>query len=285
MSAIDIAKQLGVKQNVCIRVIDEVTGKVVQQHMGHNTATNTLITGIGHYLIGEGSLGQGQILSSWLPQYISVGTMGLINQEEDEFGLPAGIGVIPGTEVDRFVAYMQQCPGFGSDGYDDSLINGRPYQGLGPMFPNRPSPETVNCELITEGFRRSMISFRDVVPEYEAEYPRTIDVVFSAYVSTGALAEFREEGKNYVFITEAGLWSRPDWISSGQNGLLAGYRICPPDSNDWDMTIERNRELLKRNIIKVKVNQVVQIIWKIQLGGLSQLGGFINEDEQWVDKK
>ena len=32
------------------------------------------------------------MLSNYVPRYISLGTMGLINQEQDSYGLPAGIG-------------------------------------------------------------------------------------------------------------------------------------------------------------------------------------------------
>lgn len=279
---LNIVKNLGIEHNVCIRIMDEASGEVVSQHIGHNTATNSLLTGIGHYLCGEGVLQQGDILSQWVPKYISLGTMGLINQDQDEYGLPAGIGAVDGSEESRFISYMDQCPGYGSDGYDYSLMNNRPYAGLGPTFTDRPDPEkTINCELITDSFKRSPITFRDVVPEYQAEHPKTIDVVFSAYVSTGALSSFRDPGNDYIFITEVGLWSRPTWVSGGDNGMLAGYRICPPDSANWDMTIPENREILKKNIIKIKVNQVAQIIWKIQLGSLAQLGGSVSDRETW----
>lgn len=267
------AKRIDMRHNVSIRVLDAVTGNIVSEHSGHNAATNSLLTGIAHYLTGDGVLNQGDILSLWVPQYISLGTMGLINQEEDENGLPAGIGNIDGTEEKRFIDYMMKCPGFGADGYDSTVNNNRPYLGLGPKFDERPGQGCVNCELITDSFPRSTITYRDIVPESQAEYPKTIDVVFSAFISTGALSKFREPGKDYVFITEVGLWSRSDWIDGGDNGLLAGYRICPPDESNWDMSKTENREILKQNIIKVGTNQVAQIIWKIQLGGIEQLGG------------
>lgn len=270
----EFAKRLDMKHNVSIRVIDEASGCIVSEHTGHNAATNSLLTGIGHYLAGEGILGQGEVLRNWVPQYISLGTMGLMNQEEDEAGLPAGIGIADVGEEQRFIDYITQCPGYGSDGYDINAMNNREFTGLGPTFDNRPdSSHTVNCELITDSFKRAPITFRDVVPEYESEYPNTIDVVFSALVSTGALAQFREPGKDYIFITEVGLWSKSDWTSGGDNGMLAGYRLCPPDEANWDMSIPSNREILKQNIIKVKTNQIVQVIWKIQLGGIEQLGG------------
>lgn len=354
------------KHNVSIRVIDEVTGKVVSEHVGHNAATNSLLTGIAHYLTGDGVLNQGEVLGIWIPQYISLGTMGLINQDEDAYGLPAGIGNVPGTEEERFKDYMMTVPGYGADGYDSNINNNRKYLGLGPMFTDREisqdlqqtetlllgdinqdgliddkdlhilfeyitgiyegkltekqkkvadinqdgyidqhdakllkdflesgksvsgetnlgtvtitnTPSTIRCELITPDYPRAQITFRDIVPETEAEYPETIDVVFSAFISTGALAQYREPGKDYIFVTEAGLWSRRDWVDGGDNGLLAGYRICPPDEENWDMSDAANREILKKNIIKIGPNQVAQIIWKIQLGAIKQLG-----DVQWL---
>lgn len=268
-----VAKRLDMQHNVCIRVIDEPTGKVVSEHIGHNAATNSLLTGIGHYLMGEAEDFSSAAVSSWIPRYISLGTMGLSSQEEDEEGLPAGIGDIDGTEEERFVDYIEKCPGFGSDGYDTNLMNGREFAGLGPDFSHRNAEGTVGCELISDTFPRAKITFRDVVPEYEAEIPKTIDVTFSAMVSTGALKQFRENDKGYVFISEVGLWSSPQWVNSGENGLLAGYRICPADQNQWDMSNPDNRKALKRSIIKVGTNQVAQVIWKIQLGGIEQLGG------------
>lgn len=271
-STLRAAKRLDMKHNVSIRVIDEPTGRVVSEHVGHNAATNSMLTGIAHYLTGDGVLNQGEILAEWVPQYISLGTMGLISQEEDKNGLPSGIGNSDGDEISRFKDYMAQCPGYGADGYDQNSNNNREFLGLGPMFTDREDKnKTVRCELVTDYYPRVPITFRDIVPESESEAPETIDVVFSAFISTGALATFREPGKDYVFITEVGLWSRPNWIDSGDNGLLAGYRICPPDEDNWDMEEERNRQLLKQNIIKVGPNQVAQVIWKIQLGAVKQL--------------
>lgn len=297
------SRHITMNHNVTIVVRDAATMEIKTAHVGHNAATNGLLTGIAHYLTGDGILNQGwHMLSNYVPKYISLGTMGLVNQEEDEFGLPAGIGVIEGDELTRFEDYMLQTPGYGADGYDGNLNNGRSYLGLGPVFANRQdTSHTINCELISATFPRASISFREIVPEIEAEFPETIDVVFSAMISVGALSQFREEGKNYLFITEAGLWSRQDWVSGGDNGLLAGYRIAPTDRVNWGMTPDSitqeaiddyiskhgqitsgdpaevvaayNRDLLKRSIIRVNSNQVVQVIWKIQLGGLEQLIG------------
>lgn len=95
MGVLDVAKNIGIRHNVSLKVIDQISGKVVQSHTGHNAATNSLITGIGHYLKGDGVLNQGYyMLSRFVPKYISLGTMGLINQDEDEVGLPKGIGQI-----------------------------------------------------------------------------------------------------------------------------------------------------------------------------------------------
>lgn len=381
------AKNLRTEHNVSIRILDSKSGKVISSHIGHNAATNSLLVGIAHYLTGDGVLNQGyHMLNYYIPKYISLGTMGLINQDEDENGLPAGIGVSEGSEEDRFVDYLLQVPGYGADGYDPNLNNNRDYFGLGPVFADRDTSKivtetiqlgdinldgvvnnadilmfadylagnvnltdkqllaadvnqdgeincsdlalitqcvsgeitlgtveyrpsiapTINCELISDSFPRVQISYRDIVPETESEIPQTIDVIFSAMISTGALAQFREPGKDYIFITEAGLWSKKDWESGGDNGLLAGYRIAPPNKHNWAMTAEsvsddyaitylkdqgidtptedqiqsikpeiaqNNRQILKQNIIRVGPNQVVQVIWKIQLGGLEQLGG------------
>ena len=381
------AKNLRTEHNVSIRVLDSKSGKVISSHIGHNAATNSLLVGIAHYLTGDGVLNQGyHMLNYYIPKYISLGTMGLINQDEDENGLPAGIGVSEGSEEDRFVDYLLQVPGYGADGYDPNLNNNRDYFGLGPVFADRDTSKivtetiqlgdinldgvvnnadilmfadylagnvnltdkqllaadvnqdgeincsdlalitqcvsgeitlgtveyrpsiapTINCELISDSFPRVQISYRDIVPETESEIPQTIDVIFSAMISTGALAQFREPGKDYIFITEAGLWSKKDWESGGDNGLLAGYRIAPPNKQNWAMTAEsvsddyaitylkdqgidnptedqiqsikpeiaqNNRQILKQNIIRVGPNHVVQVIWKIQLGGLEQLGG------------
>lgn len=353
-----IARRLGLQHNVSIRVIDEVTGQLVSEHVGHNASTNSLLTGIAHYLTGDGVLSQGDILGYWVPRYISLGTMGLMNQEEDADGLPLGIGstsydgetvgsisdseriilgkvsvdtssygaYLPGvspsdllTEDEkmslRFADYMNGTPGYGADGYDSNCNNGRTTLGLGKPFDNRPNSEhTIDCELITDAIKRSPITFREIVPESQAEYPETIDVIFSAFLSTGQLSQFREKGKDYVFISEVGLWSRPDYVEGGDNGLLAGYRLCPPDQENWAVTAssvtysqaesllstqyptsvmnkwsseERNRhikqaqesiassnrQLLRESIIKIGPNQVAQIIWKIQIGGVAQLGG------------
>lgn len=274
---ISASKSIGLQQNVLIRIIDSVTGDVVQEHQGHNCATNSALVGIGHYLTGDGVFNQGHdMLSRYIPQYISLGTMGLYTQDEDVEGLPAGIGVNTSlSEVDNFKRYVAERPGYGADGYDPNQNNNRPYLGIGPLFSDRPdSTKTINCELIDASFPRAKVSFRDIVPETQSEVPKTIDVVFSAMISTGALRTFREIGKDYIFITEAGLWSKPVWESSGENGLIAAYRILPTDEDNWDMENPENRDLLKRSILKVGLNQVVQVIWKFQLGSKDELGGY-----------
>lgn len=315
-SPVKIAKQMAMTHNVTLTVFDQATMEPVQTHEGHNAATNTLLTGIGHYLIGDGIYNQAyDMLSRFVPRYISLGTMGLLNQDEDKDHLPAGLGgwgdSTGDTETQRLCDYISQCPGFGADGYDANENGGREYFGLGPRFddPDRLKPlgsdvfVPVNCELVSDSFLRSEISFRDIVPEVNAEIPKTIDVVYSAMVSTGALAAFREPGRDYVFITEAGLWSKRKWSNSGENGLLAAYRIVPPSQTNWnfgtfheaeygedgeiveashyefddDPEVARkqmeNQMLLKKNVLRVGLNQVVQVTWKIQIGGLEQLGG------------
>jgi len=271
------AKSLGMQHNVCLRIIDEPTGKIVAQHVGHNAATNTLITGVGQFLLGGSTTGAGELLQQWIPQYISLGTMGLRSQEEDEYGLPTGIGDEDPTASEEYqmTQYLRKTPGFGSDGSDDSEMNDRKYAGLGPVFANRlpdsasSDKPTIECELISDTFPRSAIAMRQALSTRNSELPRTIDVVFSTLISTGALAQFREPGKPYLFVSEVGLWSRPTW-TEGSNGLLAGYRIAPPDKENWDMSIAENRQILKRQILKVGINQAVQVIWKIQVGSIDE---------------
>lgn len=386
---VKVAKSLGTVDNICIRVFNS-DGTLASSHTGHNTATDTMLMGIAHHLVGDGALNQHTNLYNYIPKYISLGTMGLINHKQDNNGLPVGIGIgIPDiddeeykkllkelrdaetrltkaeealknecplfgtlevckdctqcserlnakrqeledakTDVDkkaekvneyneeqRFIAYMQTRPGYGADGYDANTNNGREVLGLGypytsynntkgyktdeivtykgtmysatkhilapagpfnaetwQVVPNQTNYETnTGIELISPSFPRAEISFRDIVQEYEAELPQTVDVVFSAMISTGALAQFRNPGQDYIFITEVGLWSKKHWEDSGANGLLAAYRIAPPNEKNWDMKIKENRELLKKQIIKVNKNQVVQVIWKIQLGSIDQL--------------
>lgn len=473
MNPLDIIKRLDVKQNVTIRVIDEPTGKVVQEHVGHNAATNSLLTGIAHYLMGDGVLNQGtDTLMTWVPQYISLGTMGLTSQESEtisvegeEFVVPKALGYTPVAPESatpeekelnaqlRFSEYINQTPGFGADGYDNNSNNNREWFGLGYPYSLKPdalkqdfytwdgteitfplsatpiniisatlypggvidqdihntgverrvlssdlytvsgdtihfseypdttipansrlaiiytcdSTDAANCELITAKLdnqgkvvsltTRSQITYRDLVPELESEVPNTLDVIYSAFVSVGALKGYRAEN-DYIYITEAGLWSKPYYSDGGDNGLLAGYRIMPSDdevntygvetrltstgaesyelvdsqgrplsivaidsitcdgvviptedysfqmttestiltfngdtvpesgavliivyrsgdvSDTWkDMTVPANREKVQQSIIRIGTNQVAQIIWKIQLGGLEQLNG------------
>lgn len=268
------SKSMGAVYNVTVRVLDRVTRQLVSEHIGHNQATNTLLTGIAHYLHGDGILNQADaMLSQYIPKYISLGTMGLLNQNEDENGLPVGIGVSDDEtwdEEQQFTGYMQQVPGYGADGYDPNDNNGRPYLGLGPMYS---SGAAVNCELISDGFLRVPITYRTVVPQEYAELPETVDVVFSAMISTGALAKFRN-GLDHIFITETGLWNSDKYHENG-TGLLAGYRIIPSSSENWDMSSLTNRIKLKQSILRVGRNQVVQIIWKIQLGSIEQFGGYV----------
>lgn len=318
------ARNMSIEHNVVFNVIDLATDKIVQTHESHNAATNSLLTGIGHYLMGNGVFNQAyDMLSRYVPRYISLGTMGLINQDEDENGLPVGLGGFDDTmndsdyynnpEINRICHYASQCPGYGADGYQANQNNGRPYFGLGPIFDKRTDKDrTINCELISNRFPRVEISFRDIVPEYDAEIPKTIDIIYSGMISTGALAQFREPDKDYIFITEAGLWSTRPYSTYGDNGLLAGYRIVPPNQVNWNFGTfikgeyddagnevfpdhyvfqdseelpedqrseeiankqRHNIQLLKENVLRVARNQVVQVIWKIQIGGLEQLGG------------
>lgn len=280
----EILQRMPIQHNVTLRVLNP-DGSVAQEHTGHNMATNSMLTGIAHYLKGDGVLNQGyDMLNFFVPQYISLGTMGMMNQEEDSDYLPTGLGngiKFPGEsdeefEIRRFQTYMLQRPGYGADGFDGSQNNGRDQFGLGYPYKEKVEKtgngDAVNCELISNTFPRSKITYRNIIPEGRSELPMTIDVVFSAMISTGALAQFRN-GNDYVFITECGLWSKPAPVPYGENGLLAGYRIAPPDSDNWDMTVAENREILKSQIIRVAVNQVVQVVWKVQLGSVDVFQG------------
>lgn len=359
----DISKNLRVENNVTLRVIDKATGKLIQEHEGHNTATNSLIEGIARYLSGAGVLNQGQFrLNEFVPKYISLGTMGLINQDEDENGLPVGISgheYTSSTAV-NYQNYINESPGYGSDGYSSDYNNNRIYYGLGPAYTSfsptnsykkgeivyykglayeasedmlvYPESGTYNfwnsdkwfllpefqqsgCwELITPECPRTSISFRDIVPEYEAEVPKTIDVVFSAMISTDTFAQFRDSDKDYMFISEAGLWSDQDYVpdSSARNGLVAGYRLAPADainrymdentipdsvaiiylenqgisdptpeqiSEAKSIMASENQQMLREEILRVERNQVVQVVWKMQLGNLRNALGITTSAE------
>lgn len=360
-SALDIAKNLTIQHNVSFNVYDEITGQLVQHHEGHNSATNSMLVGIGHYLMGDGVLNQGSaMLEHWVPQYISLGTMGLYSQGIDAQGLPTGIGYSSSvSEEENFIDYAQHTPGFGADGYSPQQNNDRPYFGIGPMFDDRPTTTTevqtfivassagpwnfitnyaivsiesvvaggvnitpyartaatnhviieasagltegasvvityirqsnliatVDCELISKAFPRAQISYRKLLSTSDSEISKTVDIILSAMISTGALKQFRDidpstgERRKYLFITEAGLWSSKWWPTntegqvdymSGDNGLVAGYRIMPPDKGQQDMSIPENRTALKKEILRVGWNQVVQVVWKLQLGSIDE---------------
>lgn len=331
---VQISKNMGMKHNVTFRVIDQSTNEVVSVHEGHNAATNSMLTGIAHYLTGDGIFNQAhEILTQYVPKYISLGTMGLFNQNYDEHGWPAGIGNSKDDDEEtRFKDYMDEIPGFGADGYSANKNNHRFAFGLGPMFQDRlggkpirgtldlgefeikcacekceevhheckncdkaiktpkeqyfwDTRESVQCELISIDHPRVPISYREVVPETDAEIKETIDVVYSAMIGTGALARFRDPWHDHIFITEAGLWSKRYWEDGGENGLLAAYRIAPPDQANWDMESQTNRDLLKQQILRVGKNQVVQVIWKIQIGALDQLSSTLggrSKDLRWI---
>lgn len=404
----EIGKNFAINHNVSFNVYDAITHKLKRHHEGHNATTNSMLMGIGHYLVGDGVLNQGwDMLHMWVPKFISLGTMGLRSQNCDAQGLPTDLGSIeydagetPNFEADC-IDYMNKVPGFGADGYDENTNNGRAWFGLGPRFTDRlkngwfreeffgqdeeyrdqrnftlkhkisqvfvngvktepklylngdyihpkkldvdytyetPSgcdysilkllspmdplgiadileieyyddnkflSKSVDCELISPSFQRIPISYRTIIPEINAEIPKTIDVVFSAMISTGALKQFRDYTtadneaiqNDYIFITEAGLWSTREYQTkrdseTGQDiptgyGLLAGYRIAPPNKDNWDMTKEENRNLLRQSILRVGYNEVVQVVWKIQLGSVEDYGGWqeIFHKLHWVDWK
>ena len=84
LDSVQCSKDLGVKYNVTFKVLDAATGELVSEHIGHNQATNSMLTGIAHYLKGDGILNQAtHMLSKHIPRYISLGTMGLFSQDEE----------------------------------------------------------------------------------------------------------------------------------------------------------------------------------------------------------
>ena len=356
----DVSKNLRIEHNVTLRVLDKSTMKLIKEVEGHNSATNTLIEGIGQYLAGASVLRQGFTrLSRYIPQYISLGTMGLHDQGEDSDSLPTGLSghEYTGNPDIDLENYVYERPGYGADGYSEGYNNKRPYFGLGPAYTSfsptqsyrkddivyynglayvatedmfiNPDTGTYNywnsdlwvqaplskqptCwELITPSYPRTEISFRDVVPESEAEIPETVDVVFSAMIPTDNFVQFIDSDKDYIFITEAGLWSVRDLdgstgSSNVSNNLVAGYRLMPSDplhqfmnpatipdeasieylyqkgnKNPTASQIEQgkislaseNQQLLKSQVLRVERNQVVQVIWKMQLGNLTNAFG------------
>lgn len=294
----NISKNVDMQHNVTIRVIDPIRNKILSTHIGHNMATNSMLTGIAHYLTGDGVFNQaGDTLIRYVPQFISLGTMGLYNQNEKSNGTPSGIGrSSEATAEENYTWYMSTIPGYGADGYDAGDNNNRAYLGLGMPYAQKvqitQNTDPVNCELISTSCQRARISYREIVPETSAEFPHTMDVILSAMISTGNLSQFRhmqgveDSEVDHIFITEAGLWSSQSYIGSGnENGLLAAYRIVPPNSDNWDMSLPTNRDLLDSQIIRVGKNQVVQVVWKIQIGSLEDRnesgGGQVDQNLYW----
>jgi len=271
MSLIEASKNLGMRDNVLLQVIDQGTGKIVQRAVGHNSATDTLVSGICHYLIGDGVLNQGPYsLGRYIPKYISLGTIGLPTQEyEDVSGVqvPAFIGegsVGSTSEAEQVSNYISHLPGFGADGTSTSLNNGRSYFGLGPQFGTEGTTLESGVELSNGSFPRVPISFRQVLSSSQSERAKTVDAIFSAMISSSTLKSMRNPENDYIFISEAGLWSSKDYISGSENGLLAGYRILPTSS-------EYTYDDIRKSILRVGKNQVVQVVWKIQVGSIEDL--------------
>lgn len=330
MSGFNICKPIPIEHNVYIRVVDQATGQVVSQHTGHNTATFTMLEGIARYLRGDGALTQTPILKRFLPSYMSVGTMGVVDPHPNADEVPTQIGTskynigdtitnandlhligkdsaytIQSSDtdiIDIFCMqnYVETVPGFGADGSSHSN-NTRQQAGLGAKV----NPDLVTAyfagttdtypvgELTSDSFRRSAITYRNI-EDAGAEVPDTIDVIYGCMISTNMLKQFMG-GQDYIYLTEVGLWSRPDYIDNVVgNGLLAAYRITPmseyktamgpgdvtqadideyaeehgvsPSSVTTDDVATANRAELKKQILRVNANQVVQVIWKLQLG-------------------
>lgn len=306
----EVNKSFGIQNNVIFRVVDVESRQIVQQVEGHNSSTLSLLSGIGQFLSGSTS----SLLSDFIPQYMSLGTMGLMGQASDDSGLPIGLGRLDdegypvdesGTRLDpdsveykqvvqNYIDYIRQAPGFGADGTDANNNNDRPFFGLGLNFDNSEilTDKSEGFELILHDSLRTPILHREFVEDPESELPNTVDVIYSSLISVGQLAEFRQDN-NYIFISEAGLWSRSTYKGEGMNGLLAGYRIAPVDSDSMKMgpsgddddtedtpEYAQNRKNLQKMILRVGVNQVVQIIWKLQIGSIEDLSSQKSEYDE-----
>ena len=135
----DIGKNFAINHNVSFNVYEATTKELKRHYEGHNAVTHSMLLGIGHYLLGDGTLNQGwDMLHMWIPKYISLGTMGLKSQNCDENGLPIDIGSSGTSSFEEgCIDYLEKVPGFGADGYDANANNGRAWFGLGPQFSDR----------------------------------------------------------------------------------------------------------------------------------------------------
>ena len=52
----EIGKNFAINHNVSFNVYDAITHKLKRHHEGHNAVTNSMLMGIGHYLLGDGTL-------------------------------------------------------------------------------------------------------------------------------------------------------------------------------------------------------------------------------------
>lgn len=267
----EIKQMLSSGSNVLLSVIDSRSGNVLRTHAGHNAATNTFIYSCAQRFISDNT--------EWAPRYISLGTMGLLNQQQTDNHTPSGIGTYLDTSdtdvVARYKHYIDQRPGYGADGYNSSMNNDRQYIGLGPSY----TGSAINCELVADVssatlnfvHKRSPIISVRVVPEYESSSSESVDVYLTAMISDSALKTMMGD-LDYIFITECGLWSTDKVVSASgdyapsdsfTNGLLAAYRIMPPGITSSDMDNAESRTLLENEILRVEQGQIVQVVWKI----------------------
>ena len=267
----EIKQLLGSESNVLLSVIDSTSGNVLRTHVGHNAATNTFIYSCAQRFISDNT--------EWAPRYISLGTMGLLNQQETDNHTPSGIGTYLDTSdtdiVTRYKHYIEQRPGYGADGYNSSMNNNRQYIGLGPSY----TGSAINCELVADVssatlnfvHQRSPIVSVRLVPEYESSASESVDVYLTAMISDSALKNMMGD-LDYIFITECGLWSSDKVVSASgdfvpsdsfTNGLLAAYRIMPPGITPSDMNNADSRTMLENEILRVEQGQIVQVVWKV----------------------
>ena len=221
-SELKIARNLGIKQNVCIRVIDEISGKVIQEHVGHNAATNSMLFGIAHHLVGDfipnetHGLNPGfPTLSNFVPRYISLGTMGLINQKQDSHGLPAGLGdSIPDSSDPEYQNLLEQLriAKAALDDAEAALEDECPYY-----------PATSACESCTQCSER-IEAKKQAVEEAKSAYDYAYDAVLS-YNEEARLTEYISRRPGY------GADGYDPYENNGRKYEGLGYAYTSYDTN------------------------------------------------------
>jgi hypothetical protein len=176
---------------------------------------------------------------------MSLGTMGLINQDSDEDGLPLGIGVNDNQgedesdedfEIRRFKEYMEQTPGYGADGYSASQNNNREYFGLGPIY----SDEAIKC---AEEFTKETF-----YTEYEKPTnPDTFHISIEVETVVGDPED--EDGGTMNIGT---VFQKTIYLTSHNDFIEPIYFLMP--HNDYEV-LEDNTLKIKRKPLLADVNK------------------------------